>query len=1254
MFNSVFQLIRNLTITGCFLFASASAALAYDEGPPTPPGTAAGNGSNSNAGNPNQGSNPNSNKNGQGNGGEPVDLYSGQFQLESTDVNIPGRMPLRVKRFYRSGSAYQGMLGHGWNIEYNERILILATNGNLLLRRNNTALDEFANRGNGTFAPHAGCYDALSRNGDGTYTLRERHGTIRNYNTDGCLTEVRDRNWNQLLLTFQAGGKLPINTVSPYSHYTNAILVARDYQLVRIEVAWSNVLSGRFIQFSYDSYGRATNVTDFTGRTWRYNYDSQGRGLLQSVTTPPVADFTNGLTTLYSYASSSSFRLATITDSVGQTYLTNLYNSAGRVVAQYFGGASFGFYYPTATSCFLTNPNSYVVERSFDTSGNVLMRKEYTAGIRPSDPPYYLTSYTYNTNNEQTKVVYPAGNVEQRKYDALGNLLELRRKAADTNDSVADITYTYTYEPRFNPLKTAADPRGNVTTYVNDYEVPSSGQTNGNLVQITYPAVAGTSPVVSYSSDVFGQRSTITNASGTVTSLLRDDATGFVLQRIEAFGTAIAATNAFAYDDRGNALTTTDARGNISGRQYDALDRVVYVTNSLSCACSVQHYLYTANGKLARVERQTGDASHPWQATTFSYDALDRLTSVTNDVGQVTQYSHDPAGNLTVVTDANGNATVYTYDERNLLWKTIDAMTNTTRYTYNLNGQPMQFADARSNITVYAYDSFDRLATRTYPDSSAETRIWDAAGNLAAEGLRAGTWITNSYDVLNRRVLRTYSDSSAVQYKYDLRGLLLSATNSNGVLTFEYDARGRLVNSTNGFGMRVAYEYDPMGSLAKLTYPDGSFVTYAYDSLNRLTRVLDGGTNLVGTFTYDSLGRRTQLTYGNGTQVAYSYDWANNITNITHTITNAGTMLGRFGYAYDNAGNRLSMTTEAVSYPGTHVYGYDKTYQLTSAAYPAGYPFLGMSFTYDRAGNRAKTVDGGTVNYIANNLNEYTSVGAVAYSYSANGNLVTDGSSIFSYDDDNRLIWAAKVGTSATYTFDGLGRRFEKNVNGTILRFVYAGNRIIADCDLSGSVIRKFVFGSRIDEPMCMLTSGSPLFYHSDAQGSVCFLSGPGAAKPHLYTYDAFGRLATSSTNAGNRFTYAARESDFESGVMHYRMRSYMPGLGRFMQPDPVREQGGPNLFAYVGNNPVRFVDPLGLAACNGQGPDFSNPTTSPNTTTGPFTPPDTSVHSPIVTPPGPYTPPGSGTDSPTAPPDVYTDPNSGAHPTTGPWPQPP
>ena len=1156
------------------MFCAALSMLAYDvigDGG----GSSVGTGTSQPTANP--GTPPNKRSDPKGKEAEPVDMFSGQFEFEATDVNIPGRVPLRVRRFYRSGSTYQGLFGRGWNMEYNERILIMATNGNLLLRRNNTVLDEFANRGNSTFAPPVGCYDALNRNGDGTYTLREKYGTIRNYNTDGCLTEIRDRNLNQLLFTYQPGGKLPINAVSDYSHYSNAILVARDYQLARIEVALSNVLSGRFVRFSYDSNGRVTNVTDFTGRAWRYDYDSAGRGLLQAVTTPPVSTFTNGLTTTYSYPSTNAFRLMTITDPAGQTYLTNFYDSAGLVWKQLWGAAAYSFAYPSATTHWVTNGNGYRIARDFDTNGNVVSLKQYTAGLRASDPPVFVSAYTYDTNFEQTKLVYPAGNVEQRKYDTLGNLLELRRKVTNSSDGPTDLVTTYSYESNFNFIKTATDPNTNVTTYIYDYEVPSSGRANGNLAQIVYPNVGGTSPTVSFGYTASGQVSMMTNAVGVVTKFVYDDTTGYPLQRIEAFGTSIPATNSSTYDPRGNILTATDPLGHTKTYAYDSLDRLVQTTTA-GPFNYVTKYSYGANGKVAGIQRQTGDGGHAWQTTSFGYDVLDRLKAVTNDLGQATQYSYDGNGNRTRLTDANTNSTTYVYDERNLLWQVTDALTNVTQYAYDQNGNLAKLTDARTNATLYAYDGYDRLSTNAYADSSFEAYTYDQAGDLQTKRTRAGQVASMSYDALNRLVLAQFPDGASNAFTFDAASQLRSVTDTNGVMTFAYDALGRLTTTTNTFGKRIAYEYDAAGNRSKLYYPDGSFITYGYDALNRLTNIADNAELTIANFSYDALGRRSELDFGNGTRASYGYDWANNLTNLLQDVPATASKLAQFAYSCDNVGNRLTMTTAYVPFSGTHSYTYDKTYQLTGAAYPAGYPFPNEILNYDSVGNRTTVVSTNTTAYAANNLNQYSSVGGVPLRYDLNGNLTNDGTMTLSFDFLNRLNVAARAGTNATYRYDAFGRRIEKNINGAVRRFVYANYQLIAETDAGGNVLTKNVFGAGIDEVLRTDSGASSYYYHVDALGSVRCLTDTAGGKAESYSYNAYGSVTGFASTPLTRFLFTGREYDAELGLFDYRARRYNIQLGRFAQPDPIGYSGGINLYRYAFNSPIMYSDPFGLS----------------------------------------------------------------------------
>jgi len=1155
-------------------------ALAYDNGindlhggTPAPPGSSG----NPPGGGPGPDGGPSSS--------EPVAIYSGQYFLNATDFEIPGRMPLRVRRFYRSGSSYQGMFGRGWNMEFNERILVLATNGNLVLRRNDTARDEFVDLGNNSYASSSGSYETLFRNDDGTYTLADKYGSIRRYNADGTLSEVRDRNGNQLMLTYQPGGKQPINAISEFSHFTNAILVARDYRLARIEAAFNNTLSGRFIEFFYDGSGRVTNVTDFTGRSWRYDYDAAGYGELRNVTTPPADGFPAGLTTRYTYTT-NQHSIETVMDRSGNTLLTNRYDTAGRVIRQNWGSAVWSFAYPSATDRWETNGNGYRIQRIFDANGQMTERRDFTAGLRPTDPSSYSTRYGYGTNGLQSKIIYPAGNVETARVDARGNLVEARRKAADTNDTPQDIVSAMTYEPRFNLIKTITGPRGDVTAYVYDYEDPASGTTNGNLLRIIYPAVDGTNSTVSYSYTVHGQMDTITNDVGMVTRFVYDPATGYVLQRIDGFGSSLAATNSFSHDARGNVLTSSDPRGNTTTNLYDNLDRLIQVTAPAPFGY-VTRYSYTGNGQLAQIRRQTGDPSHPEQTNTYSYDLLGHLQSVTDDLGGITAYSYDANGNQTRLIDANTNLTTLVYDERNLLWKAIDAQSNSVVMSYTLNGLLARRTDPRTNSAVLAYDRYDRLIATTNADSTIELFAYDDASNLTGKRSRAGRWITNSYDLLGRLTLKRYTDGAAIQYGYDRLGRLVRATDTNGVWSYNYNVLGRLVTATNAAGKVLQYGYDRAGNQTLLVYPDNTFLTYAYDSLNRLTNINYAGIRNIAAFAYDPLSRRTQVDFGNGTRSTYTYDYANRLAQLTHNPVGGGAPLARFVYAFDPAGNRLSQDTTGTRFPGRTSFEYDRIYQLTRVQYPAGNPFPTTSFAYDAAGNRTQVTAGVPVNYVADNMNRYSSVSGQPYTYTPDGAFTGDGSWGYAYDDEERLTLAQGPGVTARYAYDPFNRRISKNVNGTGRQFVYneIGDvpMLLGETDGAGALQAKYVFyglGS-----LAMIVSNTVFTLHCDHLERPVLATDEGGAVAWEAAFSAFGDPSLAAQNRVQQpLRTPGQYEDSESGLNYNLARYYDPKTGRFLSEDPALESGSPlfsqiqenNAYAYLRNNPANAVDPDG------------------------------------------------------------------------------
>jgi RHS repeat-associated protein len=182
--------------------------------------------------------------------------------------------------------------------------------------------------------------------------------------------------------------------------------------------------------------------------------------------------------------------------------------------------------------------------------------------------------------------------------------------------------------------------------------------------------------------------------------------------------------------------------------------------------------------------------------------------------------------------------------------------------------------------------------------------------------------------------------------------------------------------------------------------------------------------------------------------------------------------------------------------------------------------------------------------------------------------------------------------TTTAYTYDPAGRRIEKDVDGSVTKYGAAypelaerdGDQCIAEYDGSDTLLRKYIYGPGVDEPICMIDvadSNAVYYYHYDGLGSVVALSDAGGDTVQVYEYSAFGWVAASDPNHANPFLFTGRRFDAETGLYYYRARYYNPHIGRFLQTDPIGYAGGLNWYAYCGNNPTVLVDPWGL--CDGQ-----------------------------------------------------------------------
>ncbi len=428
----------------------------------------------------------------------------------------------------------------------------------------------------------------------------------------------------------------------------------------------------------------------------------------------------------------------------------------------------------------------------------------------------------------------------------------------------------------------------------------------------------------------------------------------------------------------------------------------------------------------------------------------------------------------------------------------------------------------------------DRLATRTDPLGAVESFVYDLAGNLTQRTDRKGQVSAFGYDLLNRLTSASYAGGSGTGFTYDTAGRLIRIDDSvGGTLTNTYDVLDRLLAQSTTLGT-VSYQYDALGRRTQLNVPGVAPTTYTYDPASRLTQILQG-TQTVG-FQYDEAGRRTLLTLPNSVSTEYQYDLASRLTALIYR--NAAGDLGNLTYQYDPAGNRRR---------------------------------VGGSFARTLLPNAVATA-------VYDAANRQRVFGDAQMTFDASGNLTAiaevAGTTAFTWDARDRLLSLELPGVLTTYAY-AFGRRIAKTVSGVPTQFLYDGLDIIQQLEPQGTTTG-YLRSPAIDEMLGLTNRGGSFFAIADALGSVLVVTDIAGSPVTEYTYESFG--ATTVTNSGfaNPFQFADREND--GSLYHYRARYYSPIFHRFISPDPIGISGGDvNYYAYVGNNPQTFADPLGL-----------------------------------------------------------------------------
>ena len=465
----------------------------------------------------------------------------------------------------------------------------------------------------------------------------------------------------------------------------------------------------------------------------------------------------------------------------------------------------------------------------------------------------------------------------------------------------------------------------------------------------------------------------------------------------------------------------------------------------------------------------------------------------------------------------------------------------------------------------------------------------------------------------------SYSDATPGQsFAYDHLGQLTQITDAAGMRTFACNPYGEPETDcleANGLSWQVSELYDGLGRQAGYELSaDGRRVQQArlsYDGKGRLSALAAEGMETPFSWTYcEQGGLVEQLAYPNGMTRVNTYEDSRDLLSvIDYRRPGSANPPARHEYDYDALGRptRRRDTWNTAAPKTTRLFTYNSRGELVGDQLRPGGRF---GYQYDNIGNRKEAFEfGSTTDYETDELNRYAGIagnGAAAFvpQYDADGNqtLVKTSTGIWTvtYNAENRPVKfeSEDGGTTVECAYDSMGRRFEKKVTvggttGFHARYLYRDYLQVAECDLTGetpALVRSYLWDPSEPEATRVLAmtrweaNGTQVKEHlycmHDAMKNVTSLFGEARGRRALYEYRPYGGLVTSEGNMAqeNKFRFSCEYMDDELGLIYYNYRHLNPHDGRWISRDPIMEQGGWNLFAFVGNSPIHVNDNKGLS----------------------------------------------------------------------------
>jgi RHS repeat-associated protein len=1079
----------------------------------------------------------------------------------------------------------------------------------------------------------------IIKNGDGTYTLTSEDNTTERYTNSGFVASIKDAagvGWtftysnNYLQRVTHTSGRYmaltwtgtqltsvtdPAGGVHNYTYLANRF----GSNLHLLSSSTRPGVATTTISYHYEDSRYPGGLTGRSFNGVRYStlaYDSNGRALSFS----PAGDVN------VSYGGFAQMLATTVTNALGkiETYqfhagkLVSVTGEASTYSADTFRSRTYDV---NGYEDLVTDNNGNAVDFDYSAEGRLLQRID-AAGTASARTTQYTWDAAKNRITKATVVGVSETSYAFTTDNRLASIAVRNLVAGSTNfNQVRTATYSYT--------KLA---NGLLSAMTVDGPIPGTGDAvtyNFNATGDLVSVVDALGTVATYSlHNGFGQPGRIVSRTGVVTDLVYDaqgreltstrtvdgvaatttsayDAAGMLSYRITPDGVRTD----FAHDDNHrltsvqrdpHAMVAGNATAEGVGLVYDAAGDG---TRANEWAIS-GHYervfscLYPAGASPAQCVEP--DYNRVWvvdkttsRSVLNDYDELGRPRAERGNAGQNVRYAYDANGNVKSITDSLNRVTQLVYDAQNRLVTATDPLNGVSKLSYNVAGQVASMTDPRGLVTTYAYDGFGQLWTQVSPDTGTTSYVYDAYGRLTGFTRAAGTanaaTTTLVYDTLGR-VTSITAGGRTQTFAYDActngKARLCAVTDPSGSTAYTYTVTGQVATQTNTIGgtaYTTAFQYDAMDRTTAITYPDGKVVNYAYSygRLSSVTATINGVTStVVGSIQYQPLGPAASWSFGNGLPRKLTYDLDGRLDAITTSPTTQS-----LGFDH-TANDDISVLTNDANPSLTQNYAYDALYRMTSAQSGA----VTESFGYDAVGNRVTHVVNGATrtSTMAVSSNRLLSVagGGVnrTFTYDAFGNRIseagTNGTFAWSYDPFNRLASATKNGVTTTYAVNALGQRVSKQTGSAVTRFIYGPDGTLL-AELNGSAWTDYV---RMGGDAVGMIRGNALYFiHNDQLGR------PEAVTSSLQTVvwrannAAFDRTVTTDTIGGLNLGFPGQYLDSETGTWHNGFRDYDASTGRYLQSDPIGLSGGFNTYAYVGGNPSRYTDLMGLEFSEGR-----------------------------------------------------------------------